>query len=263
MALVVVVTGGSGGIGESLAKLLASKGNKVLIVARREEELKRVQQESGENVQYFVGDVTKREDVENALKKAIETFGKVDVWVNNAGRGINKSVLELQDEDIDDMITVNVKSALYGMQVAARYFISQESKEGQIVNVSSVLGRIPFAGIRSAYSAAKHALNSLSANLRTDLKKTYPNIVVSTVSPGPVATDFGINVKYGGPDSRLNPHTQTPDEVADVIYGAIQSKEIDVYTRPVYQENVINYLNNIGTFETEKFYPAPIVNQQQ
>src|SRR5208282_1096698 len=131
-------------------------------------------------------------------RTAIERFGHVDVWINNAGRGITRSVSELTDEDLDVMMRDNVKSALYGVQAILPHFRSRGA--GQIVNVSSLLGRVPFAPFRSAYSAAKHALNALTACLRMELRASSPGIVVTLVSPGVVATEFGLNALHGGMD---------------------------------------------------------------
>ena len=118
------------------------------------------------------------------------------------------------DEDLDAMMLVNVKSALYGMQAVLPHFRARG--RGHIINVSSMLGRIPFAAQRSAYSASKHALNSLTANLRMELRGT-PAIHVSSVHPGIVATEFGLNALHGGADSRAFPGAQTALEVAEVI----------------------------------------------
>ena len=130
-------------------------------------------------------DVTRRADVERLRDRAIEAFGHVDVWVNNAGRGITKPVLELTDDELDQMMTVNVKSALYGMQAIVPHFIARG--RGQIVNVSSFLSRVPFATFRSAYNAAKAALNALTANARVDLARAHPGIHVTLVMPGLVS----------------------------------------------------------------------------
>jgi len=161
------------------------------------------------------------------------------VWVNNAGQGITRLVSELTDDDFDEMMLVNVKSALYGMQAVLPHF--RERGRGHIINVSSLLGRVPFTPIRSAYSAAKHALNALTANLRMELRTQHPGIIVSSVHPGVVATDFGRKARYGGPDSRQFPGAQTVEEVAKVIADLIENPRADVYTRPGAQQLVVGY----------------------
>ena len=166
----IVITGASSGIGAALAERLGSAGHRIVLAARGEAALREVAARSGAGALVVPADVTKREDVERLRDRAIEAMGHVDVWVNNAGQGITRPVLELTDQDFDRMMTVNVKSALYGMQAIAPHF--QLRGSGQIVNVSSMLSRVPVATYRSAYNAAKAALNSLTANARVDLAAT-------------------------------------------------------------------------------------------
>jgi NAD(P)-dependent dehydrogenase (short-subunit alcohol dehydrogenase family) len=170
--------------------------------------------------------------------------------VNNAGRGISRLVSELTDDDVDDMMRVNVKSVLYGMQAVLPHF--RERGRGQIVNVSSLLGRMPLAPIRSAYAASKHALNALTASLRIELRPRYPDIHVSSVHPGVVATEFGLNALHGGFDSRSLPNAQSPEEVAAVIAGVIEHPRADVYTRPDAREMIARYYaaEDMGEAET-------------
>src|SRR5262249_26379290 len=160
-------------------------------------------------------DVTARSEVEALRDAALARFGRIDVWVNNAGRGIHRAVSELTDADIDEMMLVNVKSALYGMQAVLPHL--QERGQGQIVNVSSLVGRVPFRPVRSADSAAKHALNALTASLRMELRDRWPGIRVTTVSPGVVSSDFRAAVLHAVPDTRGMAGSQTPEEVAAVI----------------------------------------------
>jgi NAD(P)-dependent dehydrogenase (short-subunit alcohol dehydrogenase family) len=147
-------------------------------------------------------------------------------------------VSELSDADFDEMMLVNVKSALYGMQAVLPHFRAQAC--GHIINVSSMLGRVPMAPVRSAYSAAKHALNALTANLRMELG-AFPEIYVSAVHPGVVATEFGSRALHGGFDSRGLPGAQTPQEVAAAIVETIERPRADVYTRPEAKELVLSY----------------------
>src|ERR1051325_2456715 len=123
MKKVVVITGASAGIGAALALALAEYGYDLALAARREKELNEVgsaAQAAGARVACIVADVRERGDVERIARETIDRFGSFNVWVNNAGRGITRDVLDLSDDDLDEMYAVNVKSAVFGMQVAAR-----------------------------------------------------------------------------------------------------------------------------------------------
>jgi short-subunit dehydrogenase len=236
---VIVVTGASAGIGAALATIVGSRGGIPVLVARREKELREVARQAGERALVVVADVSRRADVERVVETTLARLGQIDVWVNNAGRGISRLVSELTDEDVDEMMQVNLKSALYGMQAVLPHF--RQRGRGQIINVNSMLGRLPLAPIRSAYSASKHALNALTGALRLELATQHPGIVVSSVHPGVVATDFGLNARHGGFDSRSLPGTQTAEEVAAVIAETIEHPRADVYTRPGAQQMVVGY----------------------
>lgn len=188
--------------------------------------------------------MTKRDDVHRTVGAAIERFGHIDVWVNNVGQGISTPPSKLSDDDIDDVMRINVKTAFYGMQEVLPHF--KERGAGHVINVSSMLGRIPFAIIRSAYSASKHFLNALTANFRTEVQETHPGIQFSIVSPGVVRTDFGKNAIHGGPDSRELPDSQSAEEVAEVIAGVIESRRPDVYTRKGAHDRVVKFYDAIG-----------------
>ena len=236
---VVVITGASSGIGAALARRVSADGGRCVLAARREPELSEVATACGAGCRTVVADVTRRGDVRRVFDTALAEFGRVDVWVNNAGRGITRPVSALTDADFDEMMLVNVKSALYGMQVVLPHY--KQRGDGHIINVSSMLSRIPFAPSRSAYNAAKHALNALTASLRIELRGEFPGIHVSTVLPGVVATEFGVHALGGGVDSRVMPGAQPVDEVAEVILGVIREPRADVYTREHYRDNVVAY----------------------
>jgi len=188
-----VITGASAGIGAATARALAAQGHSLLLAARGGEALGSLATELGGPVKVVVADVTRREDVERIRDEALAAFGHVDVWINNAGRGISRPVLQLTDEDLDEMITVNVRSVLYGVQAIVPHF--QQRGRGHVINISSFLARVPLAPLRSAYSAAKAAVNSLTANLRMDLAASHPDIHVTTVMPGIVLTGFSSNAR--------------------------------------------------------------------
>jgi len=239
-----VITGASSGIGAALAETLASRGATVVLVARRADVLRAVAAKCGERVHSVVADMTRRDDVQRVVREAIGRFGRIDVWVNNVGQGISRPPSVLTDEDIDEVMRFNVKSALYGMQEVLPHF--KERGSGQIINVSSMLGRIPAAMFRSAYCGAKHFLNALTATFRAEVQQTHPGIQFSLVSPGVVRTEFGLNARHGGPDSRLLPDSQSAEEVAAVIVGVIASRQPDVYTKAGAHDRVVKYFDTLA-----------------
>src|SRR4030095_4743708 len=166
---VVVITGASSGIGAATPKRLGSRGDAVVLVARRRELLEQVARESGSHALAITADVNDREEVRGVVREALAKFGHIDVWINNAGQGISRMPTQLTDDDVDAMILANVKTALYGMQEVLPHF--KERGSGQIINISSMLGRLPYALIRSAYTGSKHFLNALTAMFREEVQQ--------------------------------------------------------------------------------------------
>src|SRR3954471_14737515 len=120
---VIVITGASSGIGAELARQLAAQGHRPVLAARRSEELEAVAEQCGPETLAVVTDVRRRGDVEHLRDRALDKLGQIDVWINNAGRGISRRVMDLTDEDVDEIMAVNLKSALYGMQTIVPYFM--------------------------------------------------------------------------------------------------------------------------------------------
>jgi short-subunit dehydrogenase len=245
----IVITGASSGIGAELARQLAAQGHRLVLAARREAELNAVAADcKGLAV---VTDVTQRSQVEALREAALKAHGGVDVWINNAGQGMTRNVLDLSDADIDLMMSLNLKSALYGMQAIAPHFMSKNS--GHIINVSSFLARVPLASFRAAYSASKAALNSITANLRMDLALSHPGITVSVLMPGLVSTEFGKNAVGGRPNlpPGAGPVTpsQTPQEVAAAIVELIGHPRAEMITNPALVPVGIKYVNDVQAFE--------------
>jgi NADP-dependent 3-hydroxy acid dehydrogenase YdfG len=241
---VVVITGASSGIGAALALELGEKATSLVLVARRADALEAVRLRSGPNAHAIRGDMTIRDDVRRVVREAVERLGRIDVWVNNVGQGISRAPSALTDDDVDSMVRVNIKSALYGMQEVLPHF--KERGTGQVINISSMLGRVPGTVPRTAYTASKHFLNALTAGFRDEVAVTHPGIIFSLVSPGVVRTEFGRNALYGGPDSRALPDSQAAEEVATVIAGIIEAPRPDVYTRPGARERVLGYYRSQG-----------------
>lgn len=248
MSKVIVITGASAGIGAVLAIQLAARGDHLMLAARRAKELGQLARSCGRDSFAYTTDVTRRQDVNRLRDEAMRTFEHVDVWINNAGRGITRNVLDLSDDDVDEMMAVNVKSALYGIQAIVPHFM--ERGQGHLINISSILGRIPFATFRSAYNASKSYLNALTANLRMDLRAEYPNIHVSLVMPGAVVTEFAANALHAPAGSGPMPGAQTAEEVAAAIIDLIDHPCAEIYTNPTAQlEQVKRYYSDVGAFE--------------
>ncbi len=250
---VIVITGASEGIGSATAELVAARGAKVVLAARRPDALAQVARRIGEDRALAVPtDVTRRADNERLRDAAIERFGGIDVWICNAGRGISRAVAELTDDDIDEMVTVNLKSVVYGYQAVLPHF--KERRRGQVISISSGLSRFPWAPQRSAYSACKAAVNILMANLRVELaQQGFTDIHATTVLPGIVATDFGLNARHGGVDNKKLPGAQPVAEVADVIAAVIEAPRAEAYTRPQMLELASRYFatEDMGAIEAQ------------
>ncbi len=186
---VVVITGASSGIGESTAKLLARHGAKAVVGARRKDRIDAVVKEisgAGGKAIGFAVDVTKRAELEALIKGAVESFGRVDVMVNNAGIMSIAPIKLLKVEEWDRQIDVNIKGVLYG--VAAALPQMQKQKSGHIINVASVFGIKVFAPGGMVYSATKSAVRALTEGLRVELHSE--NIRCTMISPGAVATEI-------------------------------------------------------------------------
>jgi 3-hydroxybutyrate dehydrogenase len=236
---VVVITGASAGIGECLAIQVAKTGQyRLAIVARRQAELGAVAAKCGNGTIPIVADVTVKADAERVVSEVVKAFGTVDVLVNNVGRGCFVPASQLTAEDIADMISANVNSALFCTQAVLPIF--KEKKGGQVIFVNSLLGRVPeLAAVRSAYVGAKHFLIGLVGSFRAEFAQEFPHIVFQNYSPGPVATDFGLIASDGKNDSRTAPNAQDPEEVAAVLLKeSIEGKKLEVFSRPAYHEMV-------------------------
>jgi NADP-dependent 3-hydroxy acid dehydrogenase YdfG len=186
---VAIITGASSGIGEATAKELARHGVKVMLAARREDRLKQLQQDiqqAGGEANYKVTDVTSRSDMDALAQATIDTYGKIDILINNAGVMPLSFMNKLKVDEWDRMVDVNIKGVLYG--IAAVYKHMEERNEGHIINVSSVAGHEIFPS-SAVYSATKHAVRVITEGLRRELRPDQ-NIRTTIISPGAVATEL-------------------------------------------------------------------------
>src|SRR5271168_5321223 len=184
---VVAITGASSGIGEATALLLAGRGAKVVLGARRADRLQSVVErieEAGGEAAYRLTDVKRRDDLTTLVGLARERFGRLDVLVSNAGIGPISLLDDLRVEDWEEMIDVNFKGVLYGIAAALPVFRKQGF--GHFVNVISTAG-LKIVPMQSVYAGTKNAVRTISEGLR---QEAGANLRVTTVSPGFVHTDF-------------------------------------------------------------------------
>jgi len=238
---VVAITGASSGIGEATALLLAERGAKIVLGARRQERLAalaaRIAAAGGEAA-YIPTDVRQRADLEKLVGLAYERFGRLDVLVSNAGVGLLSRFDELRVEDWEEMIAVNLKGPLYGIAAALPGFRQQGF--GHFVNVLSTSGLkiVPMQGV---YAGTKNAVRTIAEALR---QEAGSKLRVTNVSPGFVHTDFAEAI--ANPELRAVITTRRdqlaigPDAIARAIAFAIeQPAEVevgDLVVRPTAQD---------------------------
>ncbi len=183
----MVITGASSGLGEAAARLLAQRGAKLMLAARREDRLRAVSDEieqAGGTVTYRVTDVTDRAQVRRLADAALERYGRIDVLVNNAGLMPLSPLDLLKVDEWDRMIDVNIKGVLYGIAAVLPHMRSR--KQGHIINMSSVAGHKVFP-TSAVYSATKYAVRAISEGVR---QESSGEIRSTNISPGAVATEL-------------------------------------------------------------------------
>lgn len=186
---VVIVTGGSRGIGSEIVKYLSRNGCKVILNYNKSEETsKSIQEElkkEGINIEIFKADVTKRADVRKLINYTIEKYNDIDVLINNAGISQIKLFSDITDEDWNTMIQTNLTSAYYTSQEVLNHMIKK--KDGLIINISSIWGKTG-ASCEVHYSVAKAGLDGLTKSLAKEVGPS--NIRVNSIAPGIINTDM-------------------------------------------------------------------------
>lgn len=200
---VAVVTGAGSGIGEAIATLLHEEGAKVVLAGRNKEKLQNVaNQLSQDSVKVVPTDVTNKEEVDELIKIAQQTFGGLDIVINSAGQMLSSKITDYQVDEWDSMIDVNIKGTLYTAQAALPTMLEQSS--GHLINIASISG---FEVTKSStiYSATKAAVHTITQGLEKELAKT--GVKVTSISPGMV--DTAITAAYNPTDrKKLEPQKQ-------------------------------------------------------
>lgn len=216
---VAVVTGAGSGIGEAIATLLHEEGVKVILACRNKDKLQNVaNQLAQDSVKVVPTDVTKKEEVDELIKIAQQTFGGLDIVINSAGQMLSSKITDYQVDEWDSMIDVNIKGTLYTAQAALPTMLEQSS--GHLINIASISG---FEVTKSStiYSATKAAVHTITQGLEKELAKT--GVKVTSISPGMV--DTAITAAYNPTDRKK----LEPQDIAEaVLYALTQPKHVNV-----------------------------------
>ena len=239
---VVVVTGASSGLGEATARLLSAQGATVVLGARRADRLQLLAKDleaRGGKALALTTDVTRREQVKALVDSAVQTYGRIDVMINNAGLMPQAPLERLKVDEWDRMIDVNIKGVLYGIAAALPHM--QRQKAGHFINVSSVAGHRVGPGF-AVYAATKYAVRALSEGLRQEVKPY--NIRTTVISPGAVATELPDSVTDPDASKRIRTFYEQVAVPADsfaraVAFAMSQPEDVDINEilyRPTRQE---------------------------
>ncbi|MDD9149658.1 MULTISPECIES: SDR family oxidoreductase [unclassified Sporolactobacillus] len=241
---VMVITGASSGIGEATAKLLASQGNKIVLGARREERLNQIAEaikKAGGEAAYKVTDVTSLDEVKALAQTALDAYGRIDVWMNNAGLMPHSEFIKGRVDDWNRMIDVNLRGVLYGIHAVLP--IMREQKSGHFINISSVAGHVvtPAAGV---YDATKFGVRAISDALRQEEALAQSHVRVTIISPGAIATELTEHVtdkkQKAALDTFYNEFAVSADRVAQAIAFAVNTPEDtgmnEIIIRPTAQQ---------------------------
>ncbi len=237
---VVVITGASSGIGEATARLLAEKGAKVVLGARRLDRLQSIAEQirqSGGSATVQATDVTRQSEVDALVRKAVDEFGQVDVLLNNAGIMPVAPMEMARVAEWDRMIDVNIKGVLYG--IASALPLMKQRGQGHIINLSSIAAHKLIPNF-TVYCATKHAVSAISEGLRME----NPELRVTAISPGLIATE--LEDSSGHEDMRKGvkdfyaQHAIPAKTIAEAIAYAIEQPDYaevnEMIIRPTNQE---------------------------
>ncbi len=206
MQKVVLVTGGSSGVGFETSLLFAEKGYHVISIGRNEAKLENLKNQACDknlSLETLKLDINDEKSVDRLFKNINESFGSLDILVNNAGFGLVGPLENLSIKEVKNQFETNFFSAVRLIQLSIP--LMRKQGKGKIINVSSIAGKIGFP-LTSAYVSSKFALEGLSESIRYELKPFGIDVIV--IEPGVIKTEFGKNMILGKNVSLENPHYQ-------------------------------------------------------
>lgn len=223
---VIVITGASSGIGLATAREAARRGAKVVLAARSGEALEEIARSIDGAALAVAADVSVRAEVERVAAQAVERFGRIDTWVNNAGAAIYGRLDEVSDDDSRDLFETTFWGVVYGSLVALQHI---KAKGGAIINLGSEVSDA-VAPLLGMYCAAKHAVKGFTDTLRIELEEVdKAPVAVTLIQPTAVDTPFPQHARnYMSQEAKLPTPQIQPEEVADAILRAAT-----VHTRAV------------------------------
>lgn len=222
--LVVVITGGSSGIGAAMAREFVRRGAIVVVAARSTAKLQGLAQDLGDRCSFEQLDVTSNESVESCVRMLNSRYGRIDVWINNAGFGVFESFLEAELERFESMMDVNYMGTVRCTKAVLPLMLAAGS--GQIVNIASLAGKMGSAK-GSGYCASKHAVLGFTNSLRQELRGT--GITVTAVNPGPIDTPFFEQADPGGQYvENIKWMMLQPEKVAQRVAHAVERRKQEI-----------------------------------
>ena len=225
---VAVVTGASMGIGEAIAKLFVQKGANVVFLSRDTGRAEAARARAGHTDRTIAlsCDIRNREEIDKVINLTVHSFQRIDIWVNNAGKGIMDASNQADMANVRDVFNLNFFGALESMQAVVPVMKQQGS--GTIINISSVAGHIPLP-FHGVYSATKFAMNAVGKAARVELRQAGINVL--TVCPGYVRTDFGKNLVRGREAKTVRPQQTrgiSPERVARATLRGYLKQKMEV-----------------------------------
>lgn len=224
---VAIITGGAGSIGKTTAKLFLEHGAKVFLVDLNEDLLKKVADELGsKNIKYAAADVTKSEDVKRYVTEAVNAFGTIDIFFNNAGiEGVVKPTVDYPEDIFDKVIAVNVKGVFLGN----KYVLPNMKDGGSVILTASVAGIAGSPNV-TAYIASKHAVVGMMRNLAIEVAPR--KIRVNTINPSPVDNRMMRSLEAG----------YSPDDAAGMKKAFENSIPLGRYADPIEIAQLVQFL---------------------